>query len=160
MYHYTISGLDNVWLKNGYEIKETRYGPAVSIHDADQLDKAIAEHLLSKKGPLNGQELRFLRTLLGLSQEGLGNMVGVKEQTVSLWERKRQHEAVPTHADAFVRMLYSEKVDGNLKITAAIERINAVERMCNQRVVVKEGRGGWKAKIDPNHDHPPLLEAA
>lgn len=30
MFHYTDGGLRNVWLVNGYEIKETPYGQAVA----------------------------------------------------------------------------------------------------------------------------------
>lgn len=152
MYHYTMCGLDNVWLENGYTIHDTKYGSGVSIDHADELDRLIAMELVKKKGPLCGKELRFLRISLGLSQEGLSKLVGVKEQTVSLWERRKEDQAVPTHADAFVRMLYSEKVDGNLKISAAINRINAVERLCNQRIVAKEGRAGWKSKLESNEE--------
>jgi hypothetical protein len=35
MYHYTESGLDNVWLANGYTVIETPYGKGVSVRDAD-----------------------------------------------------------------------------------------------------------------------------
>ncbi len=33
MYHYTESGLRNVYLKNGYTITKTEYGEAISIKD-------------------------------------------------------------------------------------------------------------------------------
>ena len=46
MYHYTECGLDNVWLSNGYTEKKTAYGKAVSISNADELHKILAEDLV------------------------------------------------------------------------------------------------------------------
>ena len=37
MYHYRESGLDNVWLVNGYKKHKTSAGPAVSFEDVDAL---------------------------------------------------------------------------------------------------------------------------
>lgn len=34
------------------------------------------------------------------------------------------------------------------KTQADIERINIVERICNQRIVAKEGRHKWTSKIE------------
>ena len=39
MIHYTSCGLQNIWLKNGYEVIETAYGKATSIHDVEGLHK-------------------------------------------------------------------------------------------------------------------------
>lgn len=45
MYHYTDGGLRNVWLANGYEIKKTPFGDAVTFHDGDRLTQAICQAL-------------------------------------------------------------------------------------------------------------------
>ena len=59
-YHYTESGLTNVWLANGYTVRKTKYGEGVSIQDADGLHRALAR-VLSNKARLTGTEVRFLR---------------------------------------------------------------------------------------------------
>ena len=41
LHHYTGSGLDYVYLANGYEIHETPFGKAVSIHNADELHRVL-----------------------------------------------------------------------------------------------------------------------
>ena len=46
LYHFTECGLDNVWLKNGFTIKETPFGPAVSFAALEQLLDEIAAHLV------------------------------------------------------------------------------------------------------------------
>ncbi|MBF5094515.1 hypothetical protein F1643_08485 [Azospirillum sp. INR13] len=69
MHHYTMCGLDNVYLENGYVQKDTEDGPVVSIEDLDGLHRAIANDIADKKGRLTGRELRFLRSVLRLSQQ-------------------------------------------------------------------------------------------
>jgi DNA-binding transcriptional regulator YiaG len=108
MYHYKECGLDNVWLENGFAAKATPYGKAVAIDDAIDLHKVLTLNLTMKKGRITGKELRFMRVVLGMSQEGLGKCVGATEQSVSLWERTGK---VPQSADSIVRMLVSEKTE-------------------------------------------------
>lgn len=143
MYHYTESGLDNVWLANGYAFKDTSYGKGVAVADADGLLKALATWLTKKPGRLTGKELRFLRTTLCLSQQSLANMVGVTEQALSLWERTGK---VPKGGDAVVRMLVLEKLEGDGKMSEVIERINTVDRLVNQQIVAKARQHKWTAK--------------
>ena len=146
MYHYTESGLANAWLANGYKVKHTSYGDAVAIDDIDGVHLAIAQNLIEKKDSLTGKEFRFLRTLMGTSQIGIAGMLGVQEQSVSLWERTGK---VPKAQDALHRLIANERlVKGNVGIAEVIERINVVERLVNQRIVAKERGRKWTAKSD------------
>ena len=132
--HYTACGLPNVWLENGYTKKETKYGIAVSVKDIDGLHKLLASKLIEKTGLLAGYEFRFLRVQLGLTQEGLGKLLDVSENAVSLWERK---DSVPSVYDHMVRLMVMAKFNGNIKISEAIERVQTVEKLAYQRYVVK-----------------------
>ncbi|MGH8759518.1 MAG: transcriptional regulator [Burkholderiales bacterium] len=143
MYHYTDCGLNNVWLKNGYNVVDTPYGRGVSIDDADALHELLALDLTKKAGRLTGKEFRFLRTMLCLSQQSFGNMQGLSEQAVSIWERTGK---VPVPADAMMRMLVLEKLEGDGKMSVIIERINTVERLVNQQIVASEHRHKWRSK--------------
>lgn len=156
MYHYTECGLDNVWLENGYHEKRTPYGKAVSVEDADGLHKVIAMSIANKKGKLTGKELRFMRNLLELSQANFAKAVGQTEQSVSLWERTGK---VPLAADLVVRMLVSEKLNGNAKISEVLKRINDVDRLVNQRIVAKEQRHQWKSRFQVVEDEGFALAA-
>lgn len=42
----------------------------------------------------------------------------------------------------------SEKLNGNSKVSDVIERINTVERLCNQRIVARESKHKWTSKIE------------
>jgi DNA-binding transcriptional regulator YiaG len=146
MYHYTMCGLDNVWLANGYTIRQTPYGEGVSITAAENLHEMLALQLANKDGSLTPKELRFLRVEMKLSQESLGKLLGVTENTVSLWERGRQK--LPKMADMMVRLLYLRKGDDAL-IKKAIDRVNTVERIIKQRIVVTSNRNHrWTPKVE------------
>ena len=146
MYHYTDSGLNNVWLENGFNVVDTPYGKGVSIDDADGLHALLATDLTKKPGRLTGKEFRFLRSMLCLSQQSFANMQGVTEQAVSLWERTGK---VPKPADAMMRMLLLEKVRGDGKMSEIVKRINTVERLVNQRIVASEYRHKWTTTARP-----------
>jgi DNA-binding transcriptional regulator YiaG len=154
MYHYTECGLNNVWLANGYRVKQTPYGKGVSIGDADQLDETIARWLVQKPGRLTGKEFRFLRTMLHLAQHNLAKMMDVSEQSVSLWERTGK---VPKLEDAVLRKLVLEHLDSNGKLSELIARINTVDRLVNQQIVVRARSHRWIAKAQAER---PAVESA
>jgi len=150
MYHYTESGLRNVWLVNGYTLHDTRFGPAVSFHDVDGLTAAICATLTKKPGPLTGAELRVLRNSgLMLSQPALGKLMGADGQSVARWEKSGR---VPKWADKLVRLLYLAHAEGNVPIRRAVERIRTVERLTRQRIVVEESKGRWQPRFDAEPD--------
>ena len=133
--HYTQCGLDNVWLENGYDVKTTPYGKAVAIPDVDGLHALLAAQLAKNPGPLTGKEFKFLRAWLGMTQEALAGLMGVTEGALSLWERK---DAVPSLNDKMLRLMVLAKTDGNAPVREAIERVNTVHKLVNQKFVVRE----------------------
>lgn len=144
MYHYTECGLNNVWLSNGYKVKETSYGEAVSVMDVDGLLEALALNLTEKKGRLTGKEFRFLRLWLCMSQEGIARLMSVQEQSVSLWERTGK---VTKSGDTLARLLVLERLNGDGKIEEIITRINTVESLVNQKIVARATQHKWTAKV-------------
>lgn len=106
MYQYTGCGLEGIFLKNGYTVKETPYGKAVSVDDIEGLHRAIAIDIVSQPTPMTGQQFRFLRKEQDLTQEELAAKVRVDAQTVANWEKKGKSE-VPGPADIAIRALYA-----------------------------------------------------
>ena len=84
MYHYTESGLQNVWLTNGYKTRQTEGGVAVAIVDAEGLHQAIGRHIAAK-GRMTKEEFRFLRKELDLSQSRFAAWTGMSVDMVSKW---------------------------------------------------------------------------
>jgi DNA-binding transcriptional regulator YiaG len=139
MYHYTEVGLQNVWLANGYHVRKTSYGQAVSIEDADGLHQAIGR-VLACKSHLTGAEFRFLRKELDLSQHRAADLLGTTEQTVALWEKRGK---IPKTADRMFRAIYLETVDGNVKLKELIERVADLDRKVEEKMVFQDTESGW-----------------
>jgi len=146
MHHYTDGGLKNVWLQNGYELRSTPYGKGVAIHDLEGLTKAICLALAAKASPLSGIEFRYIRSGgMLLSQAGLGAMMGADAQSVARWEK---HGRLPKWADKMIRVLYLAHADGDQKVSSVVNRITTVERLINQKIVVREVRNkGWRSDL-------------
>lgn len=143
MLHYTSCGLQNIWLKNGYEIIETDYGVATSIHDLTGLHAAIGMYIVNNKPKLSGAEVRFLRKELDLSQAHLALLLGVSEVSIRGWENNRTKITKP--ADKLLRMLYSEHVNGNKEIKEFIERLSHLNRIeYSKKLELEETELGWK----------------
>jgi DNA-binding transcriptional regulator YiaG len=149
MHHDTDGGLENVWLENGCTIRQTPYGPAVTIHDVDGLTRAICMALTDKAGIVSGKEFRYIRQGgMALSQAALGKMPGVDEQSVARLEKTGR---VPKWADKLIRLVYAAHANADAPIRRAIERARTVERLTSQRILVKESRHGWTPAI-VNHE--------
>lgn len=104
-YHYTESGLDNIYLVNGFEINKTEDdGEEIFIHDIHGLHKAIGKTLVFKKGLLAGNEIKFIRTTLDLSQTSLGRLLGLDYQTILGWEKNKF--PISKTADHFLRIIF------------------------------------------------------
>lgn len=141
MYHYIESGLVNIWLKNGYVMQNTPYGKGVSIQDVEGLHKLIGA-LIAKRPKLTGNELRFLRKEMELSQRALAELLGTSEQNISLWERRGR---IPKVNDRLVKLIYLEHVDpnGNIKIRELIDRLNEEDTRKEEKIQL-EKTSSWR----------------
>lgn len=143
MYHYTESGLRNVWLANGYRIRNVGGDEAVAIHDVDQLHQVIGRNL-ARKPRLTGAELRFLRKEMGLSQNRLAELLGSTEQTISLWERRGR---IPVGYDRLIRAFYLENLDGNVKLQEMVERLIDLDLKEEDKAVFEDTDSGWRRAV-------------
>jgi len=144
MYHYRGAGLDNIYLENGY--REAMYGDekVISVEDVEGLHKVIAGVLIEKSVPLTGQEFRFLRTEMGLSQLVLGKLIRVSDQTVAAWE-KEVTKKVSGPSELLVRALARERIlhsDG--QISDFIEMLVDLDRKIAEQLCFKETTEGWE----------------
>ena len=149
MYHYEGSGLPYVYLKNGYELVESPYGQGVTIHDIDGLHDALGNAIVSSPVQLTGQEFRFLRVELNLSQAGLAAALGCNEQSVARWEKSKSRQ-VNAPAERILRMLYREAKHGEKKLAPLLKSLQDLE--CTpappRKFVASERRDTWSARAE------------
>lgn len=127
MYHYKECGLSNIWLHDGYTISECEeFGELVSISSVNELHKIIGLYLISEVPGLTGEQIRFLRKELNLSQKNLAGLLGVDESSVRNWESDRGRIGSPT--DRLLRAFYKEHVHGDGELKNMIEKLNQQER--------------------------------
>lgn len=140
MYHYTESGLQNVYLSNGFKSKKVPGGVAVAIVDAAGLHQAIGRNIAAK-GYMTGAEFRFLRKELDLSQGRFGTLIGASEESVSLWERRGR---VPKSACRLMQMFYLETIDGNVRVKDLVERLASLDREHQDKMIFEDTDTGWR----------------
>lgn len=143
MYHYTDSGLDNIWLANGYEEHHEDGEVFVGIHDIDGLHEQIGLAIANKSNDINPQEFKFLRLELNLSQAKLGQLLGVSDQTVARWE-KGENEITRT-GDVILRALYKESLENESDISQMLTTLSDLDVRENiERMEFEESNCHWR----------------
>lgn len=149
LFHYIQCGLDNVWLTSGVETVETEYGKGFRVRDAGELHGAIAKAIANSTRALRGQEARFLRVQLNLSQEGMARLLGVDRATVIRWERARE-KPLGRMQDIAVRMTYAARADGDDFLVSVIKELQDADEEAHgtgYRQVFESSNHGWREKI-------------
>ncbi|MBF38689.1 helix-turn-helix domain-containing protein [Idiomarina sp. UBA4520] len=143
MYHYTESGLPNVFLKNGYTAAIIGGEECTSIEDIDGLHQAIAESIIANKKSLSKSEFKFLRVELNLSQKVLGKRFGVSEQTIARYEKGQS--VIPRTTDAALRSLYAESRYKNNPVSYFLDLLADVEaRQAEEKILLQEIHNHWE----------------
>ena len=101
-YRYTDSGLDNVAIKGVDFPMDDAGEECIIIRNINGLHKAIAHGIVTRRSSMNGKELQFLRTELGMTQAQLADMLHREALAVSRWERGEC--PIDGNAEAVVRL--------------------------------------------------------
>ncbi len=124
-YHYTECGLDNVFIEGAGEFGDDAGEDSVTIPAIGQLHRVIAEGVVTHPAKMTGQELRFLRTEMGLTQARLAKILKVTLLTISRWERNET--SINDAAEMLVRLHSVTKLEleVNLDVETVSEKVTA-----------------------------------
>ena len=147
-YHYTESGLDNVYLSSGFNIIESDvYGEGVSFNNMDGLHAVLTMLVSLKAAKLTAKEVKFLRTEANMSQKQLGAFLGVEDQTVSLWERGKQ--PIAKCYDLLLRMRAMKGNEMSVPVAFLEDRMENVDfdedAWCHDLVWREQTEEHWQA---------------
>lgn len=102
-YHFTESGLNNVWLRN-WPLMEYEGRMVPLLPDPDWFERVIISRILEQSEGLNGDDILFLRKhALHLRAKQLAESLGVSIQMVNRWERDR--DAMPPRLQSRLKEL-------------------------------------------------------
>ena len=120
-YRYTECGLDNVVIE-GIDLHVDDSGEQVlHIPAVNALHKTIAHGIVESDTGMSGQELRFLRTMMGLTQAELGQRLHRDAQSIARWEKNQT--PIGATSEMVIRLLAGEKLD--LEGYRSVERVSA-----------------------------------
>lgn len=91
----------------------------VFIRDMDELHKAIGRHIVLKRKGLTGQEVRFLRNTLNMTQSELASHLGNNAQSIALWENGKND--LPGDAEKLLRVFSFAKLATDEELNALRE---------------------------------------
>jgi DNA-binding transcriptional regulator YiaG len=81
----------------------------ITIPAVNELHRIIANGIVNHKKGMSGDELRFLRTEMGLTQSELSDVVHRDKQTIGRWERAEIE--IDSSAEALIRRLAIEQLN-------------------------------------------------
>jgi DNA-binding transcriptional regulator YiaG len=146
-YHYTECGLDNIYLVNGYEITKCKDDEEIYIHDIHGLHRAIGKLLVFKHGLLSGNEIKFIRTTLDLSQKSLGELLGLDYQSILGWEKNKT--PISRTADRLLKIIFYSYIRKD-KDSSVYDKINEISKleannldMNDRKIILKEIKDEW-----------------
>ncbi len=145
-FQYWQSGLDYIYLLNGVEWYEHNNELFYKIQEIDSLHELIAQSIIQSSNPIRGMELRFLRSLLGLSQASLGAHMGRKRDVVAKAEAK-SHEKVNGAIDRLIRFIYAGTKSNPREIKRMIDLMDDIAEEEYQHEINLNYKNGWNAEV-------------
>lgn len=99
---YTESGLDNVIIEGASFVSDDKGIAVIKIPNVNGLHHAIAHGIVVRHAMMNGHEMRFLRSEMGMTQSELAAMIHREPLTVSRWERGETE--IDANAETLIRL--------------------------------------------------------
>lgn len=108
-YHYTESGLLNVYIEGLSPMIDDDGDEVIQIPAINELHRIIAQGIVCHQKGISPEELRFLRTEMGLTQSELAVMVHREKLAIGRWERGEC--AIDGAAETVIRGLAIQRLE-------------------------------------------------
>lgn len=147
-YHYTESGLDNVYLVNGFKYEETPFGRGVHIENVNGLHRAIGKDIIEIGRPLAGNEIKFLRESMDCSQKELAELLGFGDAQ-PLLHAERGDRPLRAAVEATLRELYRQHIhEGSpLELLKLLKQLQNKEPLPVENFDFEEVEHNWRTPI-------------
>ena len=143
-YHYVECGLPNVFV-HGLEPFVDDEGDAVIQIDAiNELHREIARGIVKHEGGMSPQELRFLRTEIGLTQSELARLLHCDRQSIGRWERGET--PIDPRAETIIRQHVVDVLELEDEGGIAVLAHRSVPTAQTQPIDIEAANGGFSLR--------------
>ncbi|MEW6213247.1 MAG: hypothetical protein AB1631_33430 [Acidobacteriota bacterium] len=118
-YHYTESGLPNVYLVNveAYRCEQCQ-SEIASIPRPGQLHILLVNMILAKPGAMTGDELRFVRKALKMTPKEFADLLAIHPQTIMDWQSAK---SLSKRDDSLVRFVVAKLLEDKGELQEEID---------------------------------------
>src|SRR5918994_2373749 len=109
------------------------------------LDRAVADAVIQHRRHLTGQEVRFLRGLVDLTQDELGKLLGKDAQSIARWERSKT--TIPPTEDRALRQIFLEYLGIQQRFTDTTRQVAAIDQDVDMLTARESGNGSWSIAL-------------
>ncbi len=122
-YNYAECGIKNVMIYGISPVTDDDGDEVVIIKNIKDLHSAIADAVICKGGRMTGEEMRFLRTEMGKTQEELAETIGYDRQQIARWEKGEVK--IPHAIDILMRTISVQNLlKSNMDVEKTSRRIS------------------------------------
>ncbi|MBI1821851.1 MAG: hypothetical protein HY036_09685 [Nitrospirae bacterium] len=126
-----VGGLNYIEIRNvPIRVSKDKEIDQIVMVNLGDLEKLVAIEIIKQKIPLHGQEVMFLRKVLGLSMEKFAGCLGLTSGSILKWERAKEKWLTPINEVA-VRTLVAEKLKVDIpgKFSSLVGTENIPEKL-------------------------------
>lgn len=144
MIKYNHFAGDDIYLENGFTSSVVCGEEVYSYQFEDKLELAIAKHLASTPKSLNGHQFRFLRRMIGISQESFAKQIDKDVQTVARLEKSK--DKIPRPIELVIRLIFIDKFNLAISLHELNRIYDRTATTPNARVVLNLSNGEWSCR--------------
>lgn len=100
-------------------VKESEFGDIIDM-EPRKLESLVAQAIIKHSIPICGAEFRIIKSAINLSNEAIGELIGVSRNTVLKWG-KNIESRIPVSSEMLLRLLAAEKL--GLTIDLRVEKL-------------------------------------
>jgi len=105
-------------------VKKSEFGEVIDVRPRE-LEELVSTALIEFKIPVRGAEFRVFKSAIGLSNEAIGNKLGVSRNTVLKWGKELDKRLPPPY-EMLVRLLVAESL--GIELEPSLDELRAKDK--------------------------------
>ena len=111
-------------------VRKSEFGDVIDMKP-HEIESLVAAAIIKHSVPIRGAEFRIIKSAINLSNEAIGELIGVSRNTVLKWG-KNIEDRIPLSSEMLLRLMVAEKL--GFKIDLRIEKLKESYSKSNIKV--------------------------